>query len=153
LSKTLFTDTTSLWLENNQIWRWVPAEEPYHYPKSNHHSKCHVWAGISSKGVIGPHVFFENVNGEVYLDVLKTWMPDIKEMFKFTATWRFQPDNDPTFTYIPAQRFLAENHVDLLEWPSNFPDLNPIENLWGSNSTRCEEARVNRFARIRNSNI
>ena len=27
-------------------------------------------------------------------------------------------------------KFLAENHVPLIEWPPQLPDLNPLENLW-----------------------
>jgi hypothetical protein len=29
-----------------------------------------------------------------------------------------------------AQQWRAKNHVKYLDWPSNSPDINPIENVW-----------------------
>jgi len=128
--KTIFTDEASFWLDENHVKRWMPAEEVYYNAQRKYPPKLQVWAGISKKGVFGPIIFKENMNGELYTDILNYVWSDIYDKFKFTTNWRFQKDNDSKHTCFLADYFFVKHRVRLLDWVSNSPDLNPIENFW-----------------------
>ncbi len=49
---------------------------------------------------------------------------------KMDRGWVFQHDNDPKHTAKATKEWLKKKHIKVLEWPSQPPNLNPIDNLW-----------------------
>ncbi|KAK3537122.1 hypothetical protein QTP70_002140 [Hemibagrus guttatus] len=67
------------------------------------------------------------MNSAVYQNILKENVrPSVCDL-RLKRTWVLQQDNDPKHTSKSTSEWLKKNKMKTLEWPSQSPDLNPIE--------------------------
>ena len=67
---------------------------------------------------------------EDYLRILHENVKESAENLQLGHNWKYQQDNDPKHTAKVVKKWFKDNDVNVLEWPSQSPELNPNENLW-----------------------
>jgi hypothetical protein len=102
--------------------------------RPKHPPKVHVWAGISAKGATSVVIFTGILKATRYTDIVEAALTPFIEEY-YPKHHRFQQDNDPKHTSRWSQNYFEENNINWWRTPPSSPDLNPIENVWGSMKT------------------
>lgn len=71
------------------------------------------------------------MNAKLYIQTLVDNLLPLAELL-IGQQWVFQQDN---------AQILKPQHIKILDWPSCIPDLNPVENLWGSTIHKVYEIK------------
>ena len=91
-----------------------------------------VWGCFSGKGGRGRLNLLERgtrMNAVKYISNLTEYMLPTMEIHDCQY---FLQDKAPCHTAKVVKKFFIDNNINIIDWPGNSPDINPIENLWAS---------------------
>jgi hypothetical protein len=87
---------------------------------------CMTWKGHG----YGCQICDGTMNKDDYIHILDTTFKNTFEHYGYyPGNFIFQHDNDPKHTAKATKTYLAELGIDVLPWPAQSADLNPIERV------------------------
>ena len=152
--KVLWSDESPFFLRYKgrvRVWR-RPNERYARFCTTGtikYDKKINVWGCFSGNGVGHLHKVHGILEQRQYKQILIHHMiPSARDLFP-ANDWIFQQDNDPKHTARSVQNWLNNTRrLNVMQWPAQSPDLNPIENLWAILDGRLCERRCSNTAEL-----
>lgn len=140
--RVVWSDETKInrFNSDGRVWAWIRDGEnlqPRHVKVTVKHGggSIMLWSAITYAGTGWLCKIDGNMDKTLYKEILedeqrRTIEFACQELGLSTSQVVFQHDNDPKHTSNLVKDYLKEQEYQVMEWPPQSPDLNPIENMW-----------------------
>ncbi|KAG1153208.1 hypothetical protein G6F37_010565 [Rhizopus arrhizus] len=149
--RVVWSDETKInrFNSDGRTWTWIRSGESL----KSHHVKMTVkhgggnimlWSAITYAGVGWMCKINGNMDKTLYKEILED---ELERTIEYGTNKLglerhqviFQHDNDPKHTSKLVKEYLEQQSYNILQWPAQSSDLNPIENIWSSLNRRLND--------------